>query len=58
MTREADSIIGAAATATGSAGFLYWYNLATEVANDVILWGNVLLVVGGLFLMVRRFKKR
>lgn len=51
-----DAAIGAGATVLGWLGFLY--QAATDAANDLILWGNVVLVVGGLYLMWPKIKRR
>lgn len=55
MIRDPDTLIGATAAGTGSIGL--YINIATEIASAFIVWGNALLVVGGLYLMWRRIRR-
>lgn len=54
--QTADAVIGASATVLGWLGIVY--RVATEAASDVILWGNVALVLGGVYLMWPKIRRR
>lgn len=55
QVKNPDAMIGGVLAGSGSIGV--WYRLATDIASDVILWGNVALVVGGVYLMARRVRR-
>ncbi|MEK9752561.1 MAG: hypothetical protein VW338_05030 [Rhodospirillaceae bacterium] len=55
MTRHLDTIAGAAATVAGSVGLTV--QMVTEFASLVVVGLNILLAMGGLYLLWLRIKK-